>query len=55
MFLTNDFADKDKAMQLAMASYLKSLKEEAQYRRDVREGRQPIPQPATSWNISDRH
>ena len=42
-------------MQLAMASYLKSLKEEEQYHNDIREGRKPIPEPATSWNIGDRH
>ncbi len=53
MFLVNEAAKNDKAVQIAMASYMERLAREEEYRAAVREGRIQ-PQPTTAWNISDR-
>jgi hypothetical protein len=54
-FLLNETAAKDAAVQMAMASYMKTLEREAQQRQAIREGRMAKPEPTTVWNISDRH
>jgi len=54
MFILNDTAKKDAAVQLAMANYMKQLQAENEYRNKVRAGL-VTHTPATSWNISDRH
>ena len=53
MFILNDTAKKDAAVQLAMANYLQQLKREHQQREAIRAGL-ITPQPTTVWNISDR-
>jgi len=53
MFITNDTADKDLAMQMAMQNYKKML-EEIQYRSAIPSSQnQVIPQHCV-WDISDR-
>jgi len=54
MFILNETAKKDAAVQLAIASYTKQLKLEHQQREAIRAGLVK-PQPTTVWNISDRH
>jgi hypothetical protein len=54
MFILNDTAKNDPAVQIAMASYMKQLQAENEYRNKVRSG-EITPQPTTVWNISDRH
>ena len=54
MFILNDTAKNDPAVQIAMASYMKQLRAEEDYRNKVRSG-EITPQPTTVWNISDRH
>ena len=54
MFILNDTAKKDAAVQIAMANYMKQLQAENEYRQKVRAGL-ITHTPATSWNISDRH
>jgi hypothetical protein len=54
MFITNDTADKDLAMQLAMQNYKKMLEREIQYRSAIPSSQnQVIPQHCV-WDISDR-
>jgi len=54
MFILNDTAKNDPAVQIAMASYMKQLQAENEYRNKVRAGL-ITPQSTTVWNISDRH
>lgn len=54
MFILNDTAKSDPAVQLAIQSYMKRLQDEENYRQQVRAGI-VTPQPTTVWNISDRH
>jgi len=54
MFLTNETAANDPAVQGAMASYMLQLQREAAYRKAVREGRVATSQSG-NWHISDRH
>jgi len=53
MFLLNDTAAADPAVQGAMASYMQQLAREAAYRKAVREGRVATSQSG-NWHISDR-
>ena len=53
MFILNDNAKKDPAVQMAIANYMKHLQAEEEYRQKVRAGL-ITPQPTTVWNISDR-
>jgi len=54
MFILNDTAKNDPAVQIAMQQYMKQLKEQQDYRTKVRAGIVSHT-PTTSWNISDRH
>ena len=54
MFIINDNAKNDPAVQIAMANYMKRLEAENHYRNQVRSGL-ITHTPATSWNISDRN
>ena len=54
MFILNDTAKKDPAVQLAIANYTKQLELEYQQREAIRAGL-VTPKPTTVWNISDRH
>lgn len=54
MFILNDAAKKDLAVQMAMEAYTKRLQAEEQYRQQVRAGL-ITHTPDTVWNISDRH
>jgi len=45
----------DELISMVMADYTAKVIAEEQHRQAVREGRLPAPQPATVWNISDRH
>jgi len=54
MFILNDTAKKDPAVQLAIANYTKQLELEHQQREAIRAGL-VTPKPTTVWNISDRH
>jgi hypothetical protein len=49
MFILNDTAKNDKAVQLAIANYKQQLQREHQQRAGL-----ITPQPTTVWNISDR-
>jgi hypothetical protein len=53
MFILNDAAKNDPAVQMAMQSYMQRLQKEEEYRAQVRAGL-ITPQPTTVWNISDR-
>lgn len=53
MFILNDAAKNDVAVQMAMKSYAKRLTAEEQYRDAVRSGL-ITHTPETVWNISDR-
>ena len=53
MFILNDTAKKDPAVQLALQAYTQRLKSEEEYRQKVRAGL-ITHTPETSWNISDR-
>ena len=53
MFILNDTAKKDPAVQLAMANYVEQLKREEARRQAILSGKY-IPCPETVWNISDR-
>ena len=56
MFLLNETAANDPAVQGAMASYMQQLQREAAYRKAVREGRIAAPSGQWgNWHISDRH
>jgi hypothetical protein len=56
MFITNSFADSDKACQIAMANYKKQIERENHYRQQVRDGIIPAPNYnyTQTWDISDR-
>ena len=54
MFLTNDTAAKDPAVQMAMASYLKQLKAETARRDRIRAGIESNDGQYGTWHISDR-
>ena len=54
MFILNDTAKKDPAVQIAMANYIEQLNREEARRQAILSG-EYVPCPATSWNISDRH
>ena len=52
----NDTAAKDDICQQVMASYIATLRAEAQHRDRVRQGLEPANDGQwTNWNISDRH
>ena len=53
MFILNDNAKNDPAVQIAIQSYMQRLQKEEEYRAQVRAGL-ITPQPYTVWNISDR-
>jgi len=53
MFILNDAAKNDPAVQIAMQNYMQQLKREEEYRQKVRAGL-ITHTPETSWNISDR-
>ena len=53
MFILNDTAKNDLAVQMAMQSYAKRLEAEESYRAQVRAGL-IAHTPDTVWNISDR-
>jgi len=52
MFILNDTAKNDPAVQLAIANYTQQLQREHQQREAIRAGL-ITPQPTTVWNISD--
>lgn len=53
MFILNETAKNDPAVQMALESYTKQLQKDYQQTQDIRSGKvKPIP--PTSWNISDR-
>ena len=54
MFILNDAAKNDPAVQLALQAYTERLNAEEQRRQAILSG-EYIPQPTTVWNISDRH
>ena len=55
MFLLNETAANDPAVQGAMASYMEQLRREAAQRQAIRDGRSPAPQGQWGeWHISDR-
>ena len=53
MFILNDTAKNDPAVQLAMQNYLKQMQAEQFYQDAVRRGL-IVPQPTQVWNISDK-
>jgi hypothetical protein len=53
MFILNDTAKNDPAVQLAIQAYTERLKAEEQRRQAILSG-EYIPYPTTVWNISDR-
>jgi len=53
MFILNDTAKNDPAVQLAIQAYTERLKAEEAQRQAILSG-ECIPQPITVWNISDR-
>ena len=54
MFLLNDTAAADPAVQAAMASYMASLKAETARRDRIRAGIEPTDGQWGTWHISDR-
>jgi hypothetical protein len=53
MFILNDFAKNDPAIQMALKNYQKQLEIENEHRKKVLSGEiQPIR--TTTWSISDR-
>jgi len=54
MFLLNDTAAADPAVQGAMASYMASLKAETARRDRIRAGIEPTDGQWGTWHISDR-
>ena len=54
MFLTNDTADKDLAMQIAMQNYKKMIERENQHRNAVLCGDYKVISSHCIWDISDR-
>ena len=55
MFILNDTAKKDPAVQIAMQKYKQQLQAEQQRRDRIRAGIEPVSQDYGVWNISDRH
>ena len=56
MFLVNDTAAKDDLCQQVMASYIATLRAEAQRRERIRQGLEPADDCQWgTFNISDRH
>jgi len=53
MFILNDTAKNDPAVQIALANYIKQLNQEEQRRQAIRAGI-VTSQPTQVWNISDR-
>ncbi len=53
VFLVNEAAKNDPAIQLVMEQYLKKLEREEWVRNEIREGRMSLA-PEARWNISDR-
>ena len=53
MFILNDTAKNDPAVQIAMQSYMKRLEREEAERSAIRAGL-IMPQSTQVWNISDR-
>ena len=53
MFILNDNAKNDPAVQIVMANYVQQLKREEARRQAILSG-EYIPCPETVWNISDR-
>ena len=53
MYILNDTAKNDAAVQIALQAYTERLAKEEQYRQQVRAGL-VTSYPTTSWNISDR-
>ena len=54
-FYVNDTAAKDEICQQVMASYIATLRAEAQRRDRIRQGLEPAPDCQWgNWNISDR-
>jgi hypothetical protein len=53
MYILNENAKNDPAVQLAMQNYTKQLAVQHQYQQQVREGKIK-PEPIKVWNISDR-
>ena len=54
MFIFNDAAKNDAAVQLAMQSYMQRLQKQEQQRQQIRDGL-ITPSPFTIVDISDRH
>ena len=54
VFMVNDAAAADPACQMAMASYLNTLKREDEMRSAIRDGKVK-PVQSSNWHISDRH
>ena len=52
MFILNDTAKNDPAVQLAIANYKQQLQRDASTSDAIRSGL-ITPQPTTVWNISD--
>ena len=55
MFLLNDTAANNPAVQMAMASYTNQFKAETARRDRIRAGIEPIDGQYGTWHISDRH
>ena len=57
MFILNDTAKKDPAVQIAMQKYKQQLQAEQQRRDRIRAGVEPAPAYDSygTWNISDRN
>ena len=53
MFILNDTAKNDPAVQLALQAYTERLNQDYLYQQQVRAGL-ITPQPTQVWNISDR-
>ena len=53
MFILNDAAKNDLAVQLAIQAYTQRLQAEEDRRQAILSG-EYIPHPITVWNISDR-
>ena len=53
MFILNDTAKNDSAVQIALREYAQRLQDEEDYRQKVLSG-EVIPQRTTVYNISDR-
>ena len=54
-FYVNDTAAKDEICQQVMASYIATIRAEAQRRDRIRQGLEPAPDCQWgNWNISDR-